>query len=61
MTEKSRDAVPGGVEKDSIDKGGYGGSEQGDVVSVTSSINKTLEVGDKIDGLRYEGHGGTER
>ena len=47
VTEKSGDAVPGGVGKDSIDQGGYGGSERGDVVSVTSSINKTLEVGDK--------------
>ena len=47
VTGKSGDAVPGGVEKDFIDKGGYGGSDQGDVVSVTSSINKTLEVGDK--------------
>ena len=47
VTEKSRDAVPGGVGKDFIDKGGYGGSEQGEVLSVTSSINKTLEVGDK--------------
>ena len=47
VTEKRGDAVPGGAGKDSVDKGGYGGSEQEDTVSVKSSISKTMEVGKK--------------